>query len=356
MSPSHRLFLAVFVIVSTLSLPTSAGEHGLNSSAASDILFGTAEKLDMFALGERHWSLPEHRFLRELVLDPRFPSVFPTIIVEFGNALYQRTIDRYLAGENVSSRDLNRVWKDTTMPRAWDSPVYAEFFETVREVNKRLPKINKLRVFLGDPPVDWSKVKDVADFKPFMDRDAFYAEVMARNCAHERCLLICGGEHFHWKDPLANLRSPSAHKNALEYYRTKVGNAKRIESVLPLYSQAKIFTQYSVPSLLSTHAPPLGTMRFGQVDQSPVMILKQVDGETKPVEVRAEDTLPISDVVDWVLYLGKADEQTEPPPSLYQDRAYVRELYRRAKIVGDAFGFDLSADIKEIDPDAKRSD
>jgi hypothetical protein len=354
MSPSHRLFLTALMIASALSLRMSARENSRSSNAASNILFEKAEKLDMLALGERHWSLPEHRFLRELILDPRFPTVFRTIIVEFGNALYQRTIDRYLAGENVSSRDLSMVWHDTTMPRAWDSPLYAEFFEIVREVNKRLPKIKKLRVFLGDPPVDWSKVKDVADFKPFMDRDAFYAEVMARNCGRERCLLICGSDHFHWKDPLANLRPPSAHKNALEYYRTKVGNAKKIESVLPLYSQAEIFTQYSVPFLLSTHAPPLGTMRFGQVDQTPVMILKQGDGEAKPVEVRADDTLPVSEVVDWVLYLGKADEQSDPSPSLYQDRAYVRELYRRSKIVGDAFGFDLSADIKEIDPDAKR--
>jgi len=354
MSPSHRLFLAAIMIASTLSLATSAQENSRSSNSASNILFEKAEKLDMLAFGERHWSLPEHRFLRELILDPRFPAVFPTIIVEFGNALYQKTIDRYLAGENVSSRDLSIVWQNTTTPRAWDSPLYSEFFETVREVNKRLPKTQKLRIFLGDPPVDWSMVKDAADFKPFMDRDAFYAEVMARNCGHERCLLICGGEHFYWKDPLANLRPPSAHKNALEYYRTTVGNAKKIESVLSLYSQAEIFAQYPIPSLLSTHALPLRTMRFGQVDQSPVMILKEVDGETKPVEVRADDTLAVSEVVDWVLYLGKADEQREPPPSLYQDRAYVRELYRRSKIVGDAFGFDLSADIKEIDPDAKR--
>jgi hypothetical protein len=238
--------------------------------------------------------------------------VFPTIIVEFGNALHQRTIDRYLAGENVSSHDLRMVWQDTTMPQAWDSPLYAEFFETVREVNGRLPRIRKLRVLLGDPPIDWSKVHDVAGFKPFMDRDDFYAGVMERNCRRGRCLLICGSEHFHRKDPLTNLRPPSAHKNALEYYRAKAGNAKKIEAVLPLYSQAEIFAQYSAPALLSTHAPPLGTMRFGQVDQSPVMILKQVGGETKPVEVRGDDTLPVSDVVDWVLYLGKSDEQSEP--------------------------------------------
>lgn len=354
MSKSHGLILSTLILVSALSLAARAEEHSNGADAAIDKLFGAAQKLDIVALGETHWSIPEHRFLKELLRDPRFPKVFPTIIVEFGSAFYQETVDQYLTGQNVSRADLNMVWQNTTMPRAWDSPLYAEFFDTVRWVNKHLAPSQKVHVFLGDPPVDWSKVKNVGDFKEFMDRDAFFAETMERHCRHDRCLLICGSEHFHWKDPLANLRPPSVHKNALEYYRAKVGNTKKIAAILPVYSTAQVFKQNSVPALLFTHAPPLDIMRFGQVDESPVMILKKVDGETKPVEVRADDTLPVSDVVDWVLYLGQSDQQSEPPPSLYQDRAYVRELYRRSKIVGDAFGFDLTAGIKEIDPDAKR--
>lgn len=347
------LFRSVLMIASILLPPTSAQEISSSSTAAANKLFDHAHKVDILALGERHWSLIQHRFLTQLIRDSRFPAAFPTIVVEFGNSLYQKTIDRYLVGENVSNNELRKVWQDTTVPMAWDSPLYSEFFQTVRDVNKRLPKAQKIRVLLGDPPVDWSKVNDVAGFEPFMDRDAFYAEVMSQNCGLKRCLLVCGANHFYWKDPLATLRPPSEHKNALEYYRAKKGNATKIESVLPLHSQAQIFTQHRVPSLISTHVLPLSTMRFGQVDQSRVTILVKSDGGTEPVEVRADDTLPVSEVVDWVLYLGKADRKSEPPSSLYQDRAYVRELYRRTKIVGDAFGFDLTSDVRDIDPDVK---
>jgi hypothetical protein len=48
------------------------------------------------------------------------------------------------------------------------------------------------------------------------------------------------------------------------------------------------------------------------------------------------------------------DEKTSPLPSIYQDRAYIKELYRRSKIVGDAFGFDMGSDVKQVDPDAAK--
>ena len=350
---SRLRYLLLIVLISCVPFGIHAQDNPDNLSTAERMLLVQARKVDSVALGERHWSVSEHHFLTTLLRDPQFPSVFPTVIVEFGNALYQKLLDKYLAGENISKNELSKIWQDTTVPMAWDSPVYADFFETVRDVNHRLSIHKKIRVLLGDPPVDWAAVKDVTDFTPFMDRDAFYAKIMAQNCGRRRCLLICGTNHFYRKDPLANLRPPSPHKNALEYYTAKTGTTRKLESVLPLYSEDATFLRYPLPSLISTHAPPLNTMPFGQVDRSPVMILKKVDGETKAVEVRADDTLPVSDVFDWVLYLGKSETKSEPTASLYQNKAYVRELYRRSKIVGDAFGFDLTADVKEIDPDAK---
>jgi hypothetical protein len=353
MPPSCGMFVGILVLSFVLSLPANADDNTGSLMAAEEALIKQGQKVDLLALGERHWSVPEHRFLTALLRDPKFPSVFPTIVVEFGNAFYQKTIDRYLAGEDISRSELAKVWQDTIIPMAWDSPLYAEFFETVRDVNKHLRKAKKMRVFLGDPPVNWSLVKDVEGLKPFMDRDAFYAEVITQNCGRGRCLLICGAVHFQRKDPLMNLRPPSVHKNVIEYYTAKAGNTKTIESVLPLCSQTAPFTAYSVPSLISTHAPPLNAMTFGQVDASPIMILKKVDGETRAVEVRADDTLQVSEVFDWVLYLGKEETQSEPSKLLYQNKIYIQELYRRSKIVSDAFGFDLTADVKAIDPDAK---
>src|SRR5271167_859497 len=106
MSPSHCLFLAVFMISNALAPQSNAQENSDSFAAASKALLEQAQKTDMLALGERHWSVPEHRLLTTLIRDPQFPAVFPKIIVEFGNAHYQHTIDRYVAGKNVSNLEL----------------------------------------------------------------------------------------------------------------------------------------------------------------------------------------------------------------------------------------------------------
>jgi hypothetical protein len=326
-----------------------------DSHSVADTLLQHCRDLQMLALGERHWSASEHAFIKELVVSPHFADVFPVIIVEFGNALYQDVADRYISGQDVSSEQLEQVWRNTTVPMAWDSPLYAEFFGMVREANKSLPASKKVRVLLGDPPIDWSKVDSVDKFKPYMDRDAFYADLMVRHCDTQKCLLICGTNHFYWKDPLSKLRPPSEHKNALEYYLRQKGSRNRVQSVLPIFSEDARLSAKGSPALLSAHSPPLEKLRFGQVDRSRVSILTKVNGEMKAVEVQPDDTLALSEVVDWVLYLGVADQTASPPPALYQDRAYIKEMYRRAKIVGDAFGFDLTSDVRQVDPDAAKN-
>ena len=341
--------LSVSCVVAVL-LSTMAAETP--PSAAIKTLLKQSHGLQMLALGERHGSVTEHAFLTELVQHPGFSDAFPVIVVEFGNALYQSRLDKYLAGGNVPPEELKAIWQSTTVPLAWDSPLYAQFFETVRNVNRAAPTNHKIRVLLGDPPIDWSQVNSVSDFTPYMDRDAFYASVMEKNCGAQRCLLICGTNHFYWKDPLSELRPPSSHKNVLEYYLRQGGEREKVEVVLPSFSKDTLFVAAKAPSLLSTRKPPLQTMRFGQVDQSKVSVLKMVNGERQVVEVQPGDTLPLSDVVDWVLYLGGKEEKAPAPAALYRDKGYIKELYRRDKIVGDAFGFDLTSDVREVDPDA----
>jgi hypothetical protein len=349
----RRLKCLVLVLV----ISVGAGQ-GISSDSRSvaETLLQQSRNLQMLALGERHWSAGEHTFIRELLLNSHFADVFPVIIVEFGNAFYQDVVDRYVSGQTVPVQQLEEVWRNTTMPMAWDSPVYADFFTAVRDANKSLPTAKKIRLLLGDPPIDWSKVDTVEKFKPYMDRDAFYADLMIRHCETRRCLLICGTNHFYWKDPLLKLRPPSQHENALEYYLEQKGIRNRVQSVLPIFSDDSILLAKGIPSLLSAHDPPLDRLRFGQVDRSRVSILKKVDGEMRAVEVQPDDTLALSEVVDWVLYLGAVDEKASPVPSIYQDRAYIKELYRRSKIVGDAFGFDMRSDVEQVDPDAAKND
>ena len=139
------------------------------------ILEALAEKFDLRgrtgsgAPANRRWrfvgigewySLQSHfDALTPLLTDPRLPEVVDDIVVEFGNALYQDTIDRFIAGQPVDNAGLRPVWRKTTQSplETYDEPVYEQFFRTVRAVNWRLPAGKQIRVLLGDPPIDWSK-------------------------------------------------------------------------------------------------------------------------------------------------------------------------------------------------------
>jgi hypothetical protein len=150
-------------------------------------------------LGENHGSRQEHELLRRLIADPGFTGRVNDIVMEFGNARYQELVDRYIAGENVPVEQVQKAWRDTVGALGPVSPVYGEFYGAVRAVNRTLPKQRRLRVLLGDPPIDWRHVRsreDIAFYLPF--RDQFYAgvvrdQVLAKD---RKALLIMGGGHF----------------------------------------------------------------------------------------------------------------------------------------------------------------
>src|ERR1017187_5976159 len=102
--------------------------------------------------------------------------------------LYQRL--RYTA-------QLRQVWRDTTQSplNTWDSPVYEQFYRTVRAANWALPAAKQMRVLLGDPPIDWSKIRDLSQVGGFgSQRDNHAASVVKKEVlANGRRALLCYG-------------------------------------------------------------------------------------------------------------------------------------------------------------------
>jgi hypothetical protein len=141
-----------------------------------------------------------HAFRLDLVRDPRFSAIVDDIVVEFGSARYQDLIDRFVAGEDVPAGLLKRVWQDTTQPHdIWDGPIYEEFFRTVRDVNASLPRERRLRVLLGDPPIQWEAVNSRADHAEwFEQRDSYPANLIQREVlpSKRRALLVFGSMHL----------------------------------------------------------------------------------------------------------------------------------------------------------------
>jgi uncharacterized iron-regulated protein len=128
-------------------------------------LVAAFDHVDVVALGDNHWNKMDSDLRIALVRSPEFAKKVRVIVVEFGSTAQQPTLDRYIRGEDVPFAELQQVWKTTTQTDGiWDSPLYAEFYAAVREVNKALPAGAQVRVLAGDPPANSGLGRDATAF------------------------------------------------------------------------------------------------------------------------------------------------------------------------------------------------
>ncbi|WP_202033914.1 hypothetical protein [Rhizobium rhizogenes] len=140
------------------------------SATANDPITGV---LDAFQLHNvvalcdgGHGCEQAYAFRIALIRDPRFSALVNDIVVESGNSLYQSIMDRFISGEDIPDREIRKAWQNTTQAHdVWDSPVFEGLFREVRDLNATLPKERQIRVLLGDPPIDWSKVNNAAELR-----------------------------------------------------------------------------------------------------------------------------------------------------------------------------------------------
>ncbi len=109
-------------------------------------LIAVFDQTDIVALGESHEQQWESDLRIALVRHPDFAKKVRFIVVEFGSAAQQATLDRYIRGEDVPGAQLERVWS-TTQVGGGGSPIYPAFFAAVRDVNSRVPADARVRVF-----------------------------------------------------------------------------------------------------------------------------------------------------------------------------------------------------------------
>jgi outer membrane protein OmpA-like peptidoglycan-associated protein len=157
------------------------------------------QKYPLVALSEMHGNAESQALFAALVRDSAFQALVSDIVVEFGNARFQDVVDRYVAGDTVLPDALSRIWRDTTQVSGiFDLAMYAQMLAVVRDVNLGLAPGRKLRVWLGDPPIDWATVTSPADEDMNDWRDAFFARtVQDRIREHgRRALVFIGGAHI----------------------------------------------------------------------------------------------------------------------------------------------------------------
>lgn len=314
----------------------SAGDFARGDSNGA-IINQIAKQFDehpLIMIGELHRWEQLHSFLREMIRNPEFVCRADDIVVEFGNSRLQALADRFAAGEDVTAAELQSLWRETSVPLTWNSPVYRQFYETVREVNQKHLCSHPIRIVLADPPLDWSKIKEAKDYAPWADRDASYAEIVEREvlAKNHHAFLLAGQFHVVKQTPEGDTDGVRA--------------AQLIERKHP----GALFSIVAAPPAVAAAlhlapAPSFKMVRGSDLQDADFSLIATMNPHKK--------WPPMRDVIDAVLNIG---EQTflYPSPTIYLEPEYQRELRRRAAIIKEFSGQDFRPAIDELVKEAQK--
>jgi hypothetical protein len=311
MMPPWKVVAAIAIITVSLSTfsfaspkASSQDQPEANPRPAARLIARLLADYDLVAIGESHSVSEAGRFYRRLLRNEAFQMAVDDLVVEFGNARYQGTIDRYVRGRRVSRRAFRAVWRNTTQVGSWDAPMYRQFFQTVRRVNRSLPRAERLRVVLADPPIKWSEVDTFQDWDRYaLEREHHFAKIIRREVFEKdhKAVLIAGLLHVR--------RGESELIRLLDRWRPGRTFVVVTHLGFPNVEWERVLFDWKTPSLAELEGTWIGNLPRG-------------DGTA-------------SDTYDGLLYLGNPPflHLSLPLPTLYRDDRYWRTLRERYELV-----------------------
>ncbi len=327
----HRAILFLLL----LGFSNNALAQTTPMESVRDAVVHALESRWIVAIGENHGHVEFYEQLAELLADVKVQAVVDDIAVEYGNGLYQGVMDRYISGASVPYDSVKLAWRNSIVSpnTVWDSPVYEQFLQRVREVNLSRTDGRQYRVVLADSPVDWDTVTSIDDLRPFFNRsvamtNSVQREILSRG---RRGLLIAGGAHLTRVNMVRKNRNgvPTAevsvasrlamrHPGALFVIKS-LGNGRAVNHSL--------LTDVQPGSLILTSDP-----RVASVEANKISSMKNFDGS--PFDAYGSATL--SDLSDALIYWGTRENNhfVDAPASVYQDDDFWTELNRRSNLTG----------------------
>jgi hypothetical protein len=121
---SMQMLSALLLMLSSLCF-TQTSPRTDNATVAVLEAFKTQ---DIVMLGEIHNNKQEYEWLDALVASPEFADLVDDVVVELGNSLYQKSVDRYIAGEAVRMADVQRAWR-STLGLGPPPPIYGDLYK-----------------------------------------------------------------------------------------------------------------------------------------------------------------------------------------------------------------------------------
>jgi hypothetical protein len=314
------------------------GSRSQSGGSFTEVVLAAFRTSYLVGLAESHGLQEHHDLLQTLIGDLRLPGVVDDIVVEFGNALYQDTVDAFvLDGKPVGDADLRQVWRNTTQsPLAtWDEPVYEQFFRRVRAVNWMLPPGKRIRVLLGDPPIDWSTITSQQQILPFvLQRDSHAASVVEQQVLAKgrRALLNFGAEHlYHLKQASAVTLVPIIEQ------QTGVRTYVVADLIPPQGDPGGLggkLASYPRGTVIPVAGTWLGQFNAGYATAGEASQNGQVTNKLCGT--------PLGEILDAGICLGRPADLTAscPNPAIYLDPEYWTELQRRNALHGNIVDLD----------------
>ncbi|HEY7406688.1 MAG TPA: hypothetical protein VH638_00345 [Gemmatimonadaceae bacterium] len=316
---------------------------------ATDLVADALRSHALVLISEHHWSVPVHEQLRRIIADENVGALVQDIVVEFGNSRYQGVIDRYIAGEHVPIDSLRLAWRNTTQLLAWDSPLYARFYETVRAVNAGRPPGRRLRVLAGDPPIDWSRTHRAEDIpRTYGFRDIETLGILEREVLGKgrRAIVIIGEEHV--------LRTtdatPKAPRKPLE--RQSLGEALHERHPGTAFLVGTVVGERSRLARAIRDWPNGSMARIAgtAVGLADAASRRRDTTSASAMPAAGSDALRMQDLFDAILYAGPVEQRLEPLGATYrEDASYEREIRRRIEILRAFYRVDIwSEDLDRL--------
>ena len=300
------------------------------------------ETHDIVMFGEMHANKQEYEWLRSLVATPEFADRVDDVVMEIGNSLYQKSVDRYIAGEDVPLEQVQRAWRNTVGGIWAPSPVYASLYQAVRETNLKRRGKHQMRVLCGDPYIDWEKIRDSGDITPYLEhRDEWYTQVVKDEvlAKHHRALLIMGSFHF------LRFQGPNYIEERLQQAQAK--------TYLILFGTNAVGGYDDLDHRLDSWAAPvIVSLADNWVGEFPAMAVV-TGGEGRPKHAIIIGTGPppvkLKDAADALLYLGPRESLTQVSMTRAEldGTPYGKEIQRRLAIEGFPSGWGTVAEKAE---------
>jgi hypothetical protein len=289
-----------------------------------------------------HGEARGYAFAQLLIHDPRLIAAINDIVIEEGSSRYQDVADRFVRGDNVPIEALRHVWRDTTQPGLGYDRQWEEFFQAVRGVNATQPAAHKVRILLGDPPIEWENVKTPDEHRKWIEmRDTFPADLIQREVIAKgrHALLTYGSMHFQRKNLNANYESEGPAETIVSRLENKWGAKVFTIFTADVSSLQPDAAMWPSPSLAIVRGTVLGAADFTAYYPSEAIGRFPIrDGKpdfSSPIPREQWKTLRAEDQFDAVLYTGKAPSpHVDLDPARCAEKAEFQEHLRRMEVSG----------------------